>query len=49
MRTALEQCLAGDRTRSYDDVVLHGDDGACAGIVRVADLLHEATVGTSAA
>lgn len=43
VRGALEQCLAGDRTRSYDDLVLLDEHGGCAGIVRVADLLQEAT------
>ena len=43
VRTALAHCLAGDRTRSYDDLVLLDEHGACAGIVRVGDLLAEAT------
>jgi EAL domain-containing protein (putative c-di-GMP-specific phosphodiesterase class I) len=47
VRTALQFCLSGDRERSYDDVVLLDDAGACAGIVRVTDLLQEAT-GASA-
>jgi hypothetical protein len=49
VRTALQFCLAGDRERSYDDVVLLDDAGACAGIVRVTDLLQEASGATSAA
>jgi EAL domain-containing protein (putative c-di-GMP-specific phosphodiesterase class I) len=48
IRTALQFCLSGDRERSYDDVVLLDDANACAGIVRVTDLLQEAT-GTSPA
>ncbi|WP_214364270.1 EAL domain-containing protein [Pseudonocardia sp. H11422] len=44
IREALQICLSGDRTRSYDDVVLTGPDGSCAGVVRVADLLQEAAV-----
>ncbi|MHA6796637.1 EAL domain-containing protein [Pseudonocardia bannensis] len=44
IREALQTCLSGDRTRSYDDMVLTGPDGSCAGVVRVADLLREATV-----
>jgi EAL domain-containing protein (putative c-di-GMP-specific phosphodiesterase class I) len=47
VRTALQFCLSGDRERSYDDVVLLDDAGTCAGIVRVTDLLQEAT-GASA-
>lgn len=46
VRTALAYCLAGDRARSYDDVVLLDQAGVCAGVVRVADLLQE-TTGTS--
>jgi hypothetical protein len=49
VRAALQFCLSGDRERSYDDVVLLDDAGACAGIVRVTDLLQEATGATSAA
>jgi EAL domain-containing protein (putative c-di-GMP-specific phosphodiesterase class I) len=49
VRAALEQCLAGDRSRSYDDVVLLDGDGTCVGIARVADLLQEVTGGSSAA
>jgi EAL domain-containing protein (putative c-di-GMP-specific phosphodiesterase class I) len=49
VRSALQQCLAGDRERSYDDVVLLDDIGTCAGIVRVTDLLQEATGNPSAA
>jgi EAL domain-containing protein (putative c-di-GMP-specific phosphodiesterase class I) len=49
VRTALQFCLAGDRERSYDDLVLLDDAGACAGIVRVADLLREAAGAPSAA
>jgi hypothetical protein len=44
VRTALQFCLSGDRERSYDDIVLLDDAGACSGIVRVTDLLQEATV-----
>ncbi|MFC4943831.1 EAL domain-containing protein [Pseudonocardia sp. GCM10023141] len=47
VRAALAYCLSGDRARSYDDVVLIDDQGVCAGIVRVSDLLQEAT-GTAA-
>jgi EAL domain-containing protein (putative c-di-GMP-specific phosphodiesterase class I) len=47
VRTALQFCLSGDRERSYDDLVLLDDAGASAGIVRVTDLLQEAT-GASA-
>ncbi|MFC4946973.1 EAL domain-containing protein [Pseudonocardia sp. GCM10023141] len=43
VRAALAYCLAGDRTRTYDDVVLLDERGRCAGIVRVTDLLQEAT------
>lgn len=46
VRTALAYCLAGDRARSYDDVVLLDQAGVCAGVVRVSDLLQE-TTGTS--
>ncbi|WP_345606476.1 hypothetical protein [Pseudonocardia adelaidensis] len=49
VRTALRSCLAGDRERSYDDIVLLDDAGVCTGIVRVTDLLPEATAATSAA
>lgn len=49
VRTALQFCLSGDRERSYDDIVLLDDAGACTGIVRVTDLLQEATGATSAA
>lgn len=49
VRSAMAFCLAGDRTRSYDDLVLLDADGACAGVVRVADLLAEATRSPSAA
>jgi EAL domain-containing protein (putative c-di-GMP-specific phosphodiesterase class I) len=49
VRTALQQCLAGDRDRSYDDIVLLDDARTCAGIVRVTDLLQEATGNPSAA
>jgi EAL domain-containing protein (putative c-di-GMP-specific phosphodiesterase class I) len=48
VRGALQFCLSGDRDRSYDDLVLLDGSGACAGIVRVTDLLQEAT-GTSSA
>ncbi|OLT20884.1 hypothetical protein BJF78_34875 [Pseudonocardia sp. CNS-139] len=43
VRGALQFCLSSDRDRSYDDLVLLDADGACAGIVRVTDLLQEAT------
>jgi EAL domain-containing protein (putative c-di-GMP-specific phosphodiesterase class I) len=49
LRAAITFCLGGERNRSYDDVVLHHADGACAGVVRVTDLLAEVTGGTSAA
>jgi EAL domain-containing protein (putative c-di-GMP-specific phosphodiesterase class I) len=49
VRGALQFCLSGDRERSYDDLVLVDGDGACAGIVRVTDLLQEATGNPSAA
>jgi EAL domain-containing protein (putative c-di-GMP-specific phosphodiesterase class I) len=49
VRTALQFCLAGDRERSYDDIVLLDDAGVCTGIVRVTDLLQEATGASSAA
>ncbi|WP_158228026.1 EAL domain-containing protein [Pseudonocardia sp. MH-G8] len=49
VRSALQFCLSGDRERSYDDLVLLDDARACAGIVRVTDLLQEATGVTTAA
>lgn len=49
VRTALEHCLSGDRTRSYDDLVLLDDAGRCVGVARVADLLQEATGAAPAA
>lgn len=49
LRSAMAFCLGGDRTRSYDDLVLLDADGACAGVVRVTDLLAEATGSPSAA
>jgi EAL domain-containing protein (putative c-di-GMP-specific phosphodiesterase class I) len=49
VRTALQSCLAGDRERSYDDIVLLDDAGACAGIVRVTDLLQVAAGAATAA
>lgn len=49
VRTALERCLSGDRTRSHDDLVLLDDRGCCAGVARVTDLLQEATGGSTAA
>ncbi|MCW2718410.1 EAL domain-containing protein [Pseudonocardia sp.] len=49
VRSALARCLSGDRTRSYDDLVLIDATGACTGVVHVADLLQEATGVTSAA
>jgi EAL domain-containing protein (putative c-di-GMP-specific phosphodiesterase class I) len=48
-RSALQFCLAGDRERSYDDVVLIDDAGTCSGIIRVTDLLQEATGASTAA
>ena len=44
---ALQWSLAGDPTRSYDDVVLVSGEGACTGIVRVADLLRTATTAAA--
>ncbi len=35
---AMELSLAGDRARSYDDLVLVGPGGACTGVVPVSDL-----------
>ncbi|GAA3221101.1 hypothetical protein GCM10017691_05850 [Pseudonocardia petroleophila] len=49
LRSAMASCLGGDRARSYDDLVLLDADGVCAGVVRVADLLTEATGSPSAA
>lgn len=49
VRSALEKCLAGDRTRSYDDLVLVDGSGSCVGVARVTDLLQEAAGTTSAA
>ncbi|MBW0118068.1 EAL domain-containing protein [Pseudonocardia abyssalis] len=49
LHTAVTACLDGDRTRSYDDLVLVDGHGTCTGVVRVTDLLSEATGGTSAA
>lgn len=49
VRTALERCLSGDRTRSYDDLVLLDDAGRCVGVARVTDLLQEATGALPAA
>jgi EAL domain len=49
VRTALQYCLSAGRERSYDDVVLLDPAGCCAGIVRVTDLLQEATGNPSAA
>jgi EAL domain-containing protein (putative c-di-GMP-specific phosphodiesterase class I) len=46
VRTALAYCLSGDRSRSYDDVVLLDTAGTCVGVVRVSDLLQEATGST---
>lgn len=43
VRNALQYCLSGDRVRNYDDVVLVDADASCAGVVRMADLLQEAT------
>jgi EAL domain-containing protein (putative c-di-GMP-specific phosphodiesterase class I) len=42
VRTAVARCLAGDRSRTHDDVVLVDGDGGCVGIVRIGDLLQEA-------
>ncbi|GAA2539798.1 EAL domain-containing protein [Pseudonocardia hydrocarbonoxydans] len=41
--SAVACCLGGDRSRSYDDLVLVDGAGACTGVVRVTDLLAEAT------
>jgi EAL domain-containing protein (putative c-di-GMP-specific phosphodiesterase class I) len=49
VRSALQFCLSGDRSRSYDDLVLLGADGACVGVARVADLLQDATGNPTAA
>ncbi len=49
LRSALQFSLSGDRARSYDDLVLLDGDLTCAGIVRVTDLLQEATGALSAA
>ena len=49
VRTALQFCLSGERERSYDDLVLLDDAGACAGIVRITDVMQEATGAPSAA
>ena len=46
VRAALAYCLSGDRSRSYDDVMLLDPVGACVGVVRVSDLLQEATGNT---
>ena len=48
-RSALQFCLSGPRERCYDDLVLLDDARACAGIVRVTDLLQEATGASTAA
>lgn len=49
LRSALQFCLSGDRSRSYDDLVLLDGDRACVGVVRVTDLLQEVAGGPSAA
>ena len=49
VRAALQFCPSSDRDRSYDDMVLLDGDRVCAGIVRVTDLLQEATGNPSAA
>ncbi len=49
VRTALARCLSGDRTRSYDDLILLDHSGCCVGVARVTDLLQEATGTISAA
>ncbi|MGH3586255.1 MAG: EAL domain-containing protein [Pseudonocardia sp.] len=49
VRSALQFCLSGDRERAYDDLVLLDDARACAGIVRMTDLLQEATGASTAA
>jgi EAL domain-containing protein (putative c-di-GMP-specific phosphodiesterase class I) len=49
VRSALKFCLSGDRSRSYDDLVLLDAGRVCSGIVRVTDLLQEATGNPSAA
>lgn len=41
LRAAMTFCLSGDRSRSYDDLVLLDGELACAGVVRVTDLLQE--------
>jgi EAL domain-containing protein (putative c-di-GMP-specific phosphodiesterase class I) len=48
-RAALQFCLSGDRDRSYDDLVLLDGAHTCVGIVRVTDLLQEATGASTAA
>ncbi|WP_219414849.1 EAL domain-containing protein [Pseudonocardia nigra] len=48
-RSALDHCLSGDRTRSYDDLVLLDADHTCCGIVRVTDLLQDVSGSPSAA
>jgi hypothetical protein len=49
VRAALQFCLSADRERHYDDLVLLDADHVCAGIVRVTDLVQEATSNPSAA
>lgn len=39
LRTAMTFCLGGDRSRSYDDLVLVDADGACVGTVPVTELV----------
>jgi EAL domain-containing protein (putative c-di-GMP-specific phosphodiesterase class I) len=48
-RSALQFCLTGDRSRSYDDLVLLDGNRVCVGIVRVTDLVQEAAGSPSAA
>jgi EAL domain-containing protein (putative c-di-GMP-specific phosphodiesterase class I) len=48
-RGALQFCLSGDRSRSYDDLVLLDGNRVCIGIVRVTDLVQEAAGSPSAA
>jgi EAL domain-containing protein (putative c-di-GMP-specific phosphodiesterase class I) len=48
-RGALQFCLSGDRSRSYDDLVLLDGNRVCIGIVRVTDIVQEAAGSPSAA
>lgn len=49
LAAATRECLAGDATRSLDDLVVLDADGRCAGVVRVADLLRGTTGAATAA